>query len=454
MRKRSIVQRSLFDHAIDTLLSLFKPNRQLKVMDAIIKENPEIVKAVHADLTKEVSATGRNGISAERVVRTAILKQLKGYSYRELSDQVHGSVPFRWFTRFYSDEIPHFTALQKSIKAIREDTWRNINTLLVHYAKGKKMEKGHDLRVDTTVIETNIAYPVDARLLWDSVRVLTRIMEAGSELIPEVSFNFAKRTRRSKKLCYGIVMAKGSQAQNRRKKLYRKLLKVTQEVVCMAHGCREQLLKSTYPQALSGEAALAHYLRLAAQVINQCERRVFKGEKVSSSEKIVSLFEDHTDIIKRGKSHTPAEYGHKVLFTTGRSGLITQYEIFRGNPSDSGMLPEVVFTHHTQYGEAPTSLSGDRRFFSAANEHIAYSSGIEKVCISKPGYRSKARRALEHEPWFRKLKRFRAGIEGIISTLMRSFGLSRCLWKGWESFCSYVGLGVVTFNLRKIAALI
>jgi len=136
MRKRTIAQRSLFDQAIDTLLSIFKPHKQLKAMDRIIRENPEIVKAVHTDLTKEVSDTGREGISAERVLRTAIVKQLKSYSYRELREQVHGSVPFRWFTQFYSDEIPHFTTLQKSIKAIGEDTWKTINDLLVHYARG------------------------------------------------------------------------------------------------------------------------------------------------------------------------------------------------------------------------------------------------------------------------------------------------------------------------------
>lgn len=454
MRRKSIAQRSLFDHAIDTLLSLFKPHTQLKAMDRIISEHPDIVKAVHADLTQSLSDTGRNGISAERVLRTAIIKQLKGYSYRELREQLHGSVLFRWFTRFYSDEIPHFTALQKSIKSIGEDTWRTINDRLVHYARLKKIEKGSDLRMDTTVIETNIIYPVDARLLWDSVRVLTRIMEAGIHLLPERTFNFAKRTKRSKKLCYAIVMAKGPQAAIRRKKLYRELLKVAHEVVTMAKVCGEEMTRSTHPQALEHSAFLDHYLTLACKVIDQCERRVLKGETVPSAEKIVSIFEEHTDIIKRGKSQSPTEFGHKVLFTTGKSGLITQYEIFRGNPSDSGMLPEIVSTHHLQYGEVPQSLSGDRRFFSAANEYTAYSSGVKRVCISKPGYRSRVRRALEREPWFKKLKRFRAGIEGIISTLMRSFGLSRCLWKGWESFRSYVGLGVVTFNLRKIAALI
>ncbi len=454
MRKKSIAQRSLFDQAIDTLISVFKPNKQLKAMDAIINDNPDLVKVVHADLTKNLSYTGREGISAERILRTAILKQLKGYTYRELREQLHGSVPFRWFTRFYSDEIPHFTTLQKSIKSIREDTWRKINNLLVSYAMVKKIEKGNNLRMDTTVIETNIAYPIDARLLWDSVRVLTRIMEVSIPLIAELTFNFARRTKRSKRLCYAIVMAKGAKAQKRRKKLYRELLKVTHEVVTMAYGCSEQLAKSTHPKAPALHAALNHYLVLARKSLNQCERRVLQGEKVPSSEKIVSIFEEHTDIIKRGKRQSATEYGHKVLFATGKSGLITQYEAFRGNPGDSGMLPDILSTHHMQYGKAPKSLSGDRRFFSSENEQIAYRNGVKKVCLSKPGYRSKSRRELERESWFRKLKRFRAGIEGIISTLMRSFGLTRCLWKGWESFCSYVGLCIVTFNFRKIAALI
>jgi len=452
MRKKIIAQRSLFDQAIDTLISVFKPNKQLKAMDAIIKDNHDLVKVIHADLTRDLSYTGREGISAERILRTAILKQLKDYTYRELREQIHGSVPFRWFTRFYSDEIPHFTALQKSIKSIREDTWRKINNLLVSYATVKKVEKGKDLRIDTTVIETNITYPVDARLLWDSVRVLTRIMRACLTVMPKLKFNFSKRTKRSKRLCYAIVMVKGPQAQKRRKKLYRELLKVTHEVVNMAMACHKQLIESKHPKASALDAELNHYLKLATKVIDQCERRVLKGEKVPSTEKIVSIFEEHTDIIKRGKSQSPTEFGHKVLFATGKSGLITQYEVFRGNPGDSGMLPEVLSTHHTQYGKAPKSLSGDRRFFSSANEQIAYSSGVKEACLSKPGYRSKSRRELEREPWFRKLKRFRAGIEGIISTLMRSFGLTRCLWKGWESFRSYVGLCVVTFNLRKIAA--
>lgn len=455
MRKQTIAQRLLFDQAIDALRSVFKPEKKLTALDKIITDNPGIVQAIHADITRHVRKTGREGISAERILRSAVIKQWKNYSYRELAEQLHGSVLLRWFSRFYSEPIPHYTALQKAIKAIGAPTWQQINDLLITYAAGKQIEPGTKLRIDTTVVETNISYPVDARLLWDSIRVLTRLMETTLYVLPEIRFNFAKRTKRAKKLCYAIVMAKGPQAQRRRQKLYRQLLTVAREVVAMANSCRDHLLLHTTPPAVGSlHEALTRYLALAHKAIAQCERRVLHGEAVPAAEKIVSLFEEHTDIIKRGKSHCPTEFGHKVLFATGATGLITQYAVFRGNPADNTMLPDILRIHCQHYGAAPDSLSADRRFFSEDNETRATTRGIKNVCIAKPGYRSAARQEFERQPWFRKLKRFRAGIEGVISTLLRRFGLTRCLWKGWESFRSYVGLSVATFNLQKIAALI
>lgn len=453
MRRLIVAQRSLFDRAIYLLLSIWKPNKELKAMDKIIDANPEIVKAVQADLNRGSKAHGRHGMSAECILRSAVLKQRKGYSYRALRDHINESVAYRWFTRFFSDTIPHFTKFQEAIRPISYDTWKMINDILVQYAKDNKLEDGKHLRNDTTVVETNIAYPVDARLLWDSIRVLTRIMEACREILPELTFAFAKRTRRAKKRCYAIVMAKGPKAKDIRRRHYKDLLKVTSEVVRMAHKCHEQLQRSPRLEAIALSADIEHYLPLAQKAVNQGERRVLKGEKVPASEKIVSIFEEHTDIIKRGKSQSPTEFGHKVLIGTGKSGLITQYEVFRGNPSDEGMLRDILVRHTEQYGKAPERLSGDRRFFSSNNEELAYESGVKKVSISKPGYRSKARQLIEKERWFKQGLRFRAGIEGIISVLMRSYGFKRCLWKGWESFQSYVGLSIVTFNLQKIATL-
>jgi IS5 family transposase len=452
MRKKIVAQRSVFDHAIDLLITMFKPSKKLKKMSAIIDNNPDIIAAVHADLTEGSSKSGSHGMSAERIVRCAVLKQYKQYSYRELWERLKDGVSFRWFTRFYSDPIPHYTTFQKAIKCIKAETWTRINEVLISYAQEKKLERGKSLRVDTTVVQSNIAYPLDSRLLWDSIRVLTRLMERSRQALPEI--NFAKRTRRAKKLCYRIVMAKGPKANHNRKRFYKDLIKVAHEVFHMGERCLGELSK--HPQCKTSPLLdqLDHYLTLSAVAIVQCERRVLKGEKIPSSEKIVSIFEDHTDIIKRGKTQSPTEFGHKVLVSTAKSGLITQYQVFQGNPDDAHMIPDILSNHQNQYGQAPKSLCGDRRFFNADNERKAYQSGIEKVSICKPGYRSKDRKQIEKERWFKTLQRFRSGIEGIISTMMRSYGLKRCLWKGWESFQSYVGLSVVTFNLQKIAALI
>jgi IS5 family transposase len=454
MRKKIVAQRSVFDHAIDLLITMFKPNKKLKKMSDILDNNPDIVAVVHTDLTEGSTDSGSHGMSAERVLRCAVLKQYKQYSYRELWERLKDGVSLRWFTRFYSDPIPHYTTLQKAIKTIKVDTWARINEVLLSYAQKNKLERGKSLRADTLVVQTNIAYPLDCRLLWDSIRVLTRIMESSRQALPEINFAFAKRTRRAKKRCYRIVMAKGPKAKYQRQKFYKDLIKIADEVFDMGERCLKELSFHPQSETLPFLEQLDHYLTLSAVAIFQCKRRVLKGEKVPSSEKIVSIFEDHTDIIKRGKSQSPTEFGHKVMVTTAKSGLITQYQVFQGNPDDAHMIPDILSKHQNQYGQAPKSLCADRRFFSTENEKKAYQSGVEKVSICKPGYRSHDREQIEKERWFKTLQRFRAGIEGIISALMRGYGLKRCLWKGWESFQSYVGLSVVTFNLQKIAGLL
>ena len=207
MRKEIIAQRKIFDQAIHQLVTLLKPEKKLKKMDKIIDANPDILKSVHENLTSRKKHTGRKGISAERVLRCAILKQYKGYSYRELVERLNDGVSLRWFTRYYSEPIPHYTALQKAIQSIKDNTWQRIKDILVNYAKEQNVENGRSVRVDTTVTECNIAYPIDARLLNDSVRVLTRIMENALESVPGIQFSFSHRTRRAKKRYYQIIMA-------------------------------------------------------------------------------------------------------------------------------------------------------------------------------------------------------------------------------------------------------
>jgi len=452
MRKKIVSQLALFDQSIQELVSLIRPPLFFRKMDKIIDQNPGIVDLIHADLTSSVSNCGARGMSAEQVFRTAILRQMKQYSWRELAERLNDGICLRWFTRFFSAPIPHYTTLQKAITAISDETWDKINQLLRKFAEKQKIEKGRELRTDTTVVETNISYPRDSKLLWDGIRVLTKIMARVVRRYPEIDFGFANRRRKSKRLCNQIALLKGPKADKKRRKLYRRLIKVANEVFEMGCRCYRQL--SEYDDMSIEYWQLDHYLTMMAPAIIQCERRVLKGEKVDASEKIVSIFEEHTDIIRRGKSSSPTEFGHKVLFVTGKSGLITQHKVLRGNPGDNEFLPEIIKTHKRQYGRAPHSISADRRFFSNHNEAIAFQEGVEHLSICKPGYRSKERKLIEKELWFKKLQKFRAGIEGIISALKRGYGLKRCIWKGWEAFKRYVALSVVTFNLKKIAMLL
>jgi len=452
MRKRIVSQLALFDQSIHQLTSLIRPPVVLRKMDRVLSANPEMVDLIHADLTRNVSEVGANGMSAEQVLRTAILRQMKKYNWRELADRIHDGISLRWFTRFYSADTPHFTTLQKAVTAISDESWQRINDLLVEFAKERKIEKGRTLRTDTTVVESNVPYPRDSRLLWDGIRVLTRIMARIRYQRPDIDFGFANRNRKSKRLCYQIALVKGPKADKTRRKLYRRLIKVANEVFDM--GCRCYHLLSGCDDVPNEYWQLDHYLTMMAPAIDQCERRMLKGEDVDASEKIVSIFEEHTDIIRRGKSSSSTEFGHKVLFTAGKTGLITQYKVLHGNPGDGDFLPEIITTHKRQFGQAPHGICADRRFFSDDNETMAYREGVKQVSICKPGYRSKQRKQIEKERWFKNLQKFRAGIEGIISTLMRGYGLKRCIWKGWEAFKRYVALSVVTFNLRKIAMLL
>ena len=195
-------------------------------------------------LTKGSQATGAHGISAEQVLRTAVLRQLKRYSWRELAKRLNDGICLRWFTRFYSALIPHYTTLQKAIQSISDEAWLEINELVVLFAKERKIENGRWIRMDTTVVESNILYPTDARLLWDSIRVITRILDRIRQSVAELEFGFANRTRKSKKLCYQITMVKGPTADKKRRKLYRKLISAANEVFDMGARMFHQMPES------------------------------------------------------------------------------------------------------------------------------------------------------------------------------------------------------------------
>ena len=428
---------------------------ELKAIDKLLDEMPEVLDLVHADINRSDAKKGRSAVaSAEQILRSAILMQLRSLHYRQLAEEIDANMLYRKFTRFYMKKIPHFTRLNGLIKMICPETWEQINAVLLNLSIKKKVENAKAIRIDTTVAGTDIAYPIDARLLNDSVRVMNRLLVRLKESAPSLDFPCHDHTRRSKKRAYQIAMGKGKNIEERRRTLYKDLLKVQRTVQGYAEtallASQSDLAMFNCPEITALIVELKEIVRLARRVYVQAYRRVIKGEAVPANEKLVSIFETHTDIICRGKKGGAAEFGHKIQFATGRSGLVTWYDVLDGNPGDNEGLLDAVDHHIETFGYAPGQVTADRRYYSRDNEEKARLRGVERVALPKPGYLNEARRRLQKTPWFKRLMRWRNGIEGCLSTLLRG-GMKRCLWKGWRSFKSFIGLNVLAYNLRLLA---
>lgn len=420
---------------------------ELVMMGATLDANPTVLDGVYADLVARFGEpdprSGRKGMTAEQVLRSALVKQMFGLSYDELSFRLEDSIHVRAFVRLAAgDSTPKKSALQSNISAIRSETWESVNKVIVLYARTEKVEDGRWMRTDATVVATNIHHPTDSTLLWDGVRVLTRIMEKASETLGTTKSNYARRAKRRN---IAIHSAATSEA---RLPLYKDLLKVTHKTVRAAKLAVAELGHMGTLEALTHVVELEHFLPLVAKVIAQTERRVLNGESVPATEKIVSIFEPHTDIIRKDRRDT--YYGHKVTLSTGRSGLVLDVVVEAGNPADSTLAIRSAQRHTALFGTPPERAAFDGGFTSKNNLHEIKKAGTTEVCFSKPAgvpieemtTTSRIRRTL---------KRFRAGIEASISFLKRSFGWTRVTWSGIAGFRSYVWCSTVAHNLLVLA---
>jgi len=448
MRKKNQKQMPLMIKSVD-----HPHSEDLKSIGQILDAHPIINEMVLQDLTRNVVKhdTGARGMSAEQVLRAAIIKQMEGFSYEDLAFHLLDSVCYRSFCRIgFADKGFKKSALCHNIKAISPKTWEAINRVLVEYGKKKKIEKGRESRTDCTVVSSAIHDPTDSSLLWDSVRVLTRKLVQLNERFNNLNICFSDHTKRAKRRMLGVMNAKSKKA---RKKQYLDLLKVTDKTVNYALKALS-LLESTpfrnislTDTATSMAEELKEIIRLTQSVIDQTTRRVIYGETVPASEKIVSIFEPHTDIIK--KDNRDIFYGHKICLSSGKSNLITDCLILDGNPADTDLTDQMLDRHKEIYGHYPLKVAFDGGFASKNNLKSAKSKGIKDVCFAK-------KRGLDEEDmcrssWvYKRLRRFRAGIESGISWLKRCFGLDRCTWKSLRSFHSYVWASIVSANLLTL----
>jgi IS5 family transposase len=441
MREKSKKQLPLMNPTID-----HPQARELEEIDLILEKNATIIDLVHQDLCRgrNLRDTGANGLSAEQVLRAAIIKQMFGFSYELLPFHLADSNSLRRFCRLgIVDKCFKKSALAKNIKRISGTTWEQINRILVVHGWQTEVEKGRQVRIDCTVVESNIHPPSDSTLLFDCVRVLVRILDGIRQV--GASVIFTDHCRRAKRRMLAVQYAK---KEKQRLAAYRDLLKMAENTVGYAQVAIPLVERLAGLEAMAFEAELKHYIDLTGQVIEQTERRVLKGEKVPASEKIVSIFEPHTDIIVKDRRET--YYGHKVCLCVGASNLITDCLITEGNPADSELTLKMLDRQNDLYGRYPLKVALDGGFASKDNLAAAKKRQIKDVCFSK-------KRGLEVEQmcrsqWvFNRLRRFRAGVESIISWIKRSLGFDRCTWKGQDSFVSYVWLSAVTANLMTLA---
>jgi len=428
-----------------------------------LEEHTSLIELVRKDLDRGLKKpnAGRQGITPAQALRALVLMRVKNWDYRDLRERINDGFTLRTFTQFDSRPVPLHDAFNRAFNRITPATLTAINQLVVQAAVELALEDGKKLRVDTTVVETNVHYPTDATLLWDTVRTVTRLVWKLDEKLPRGVRGFTDRTRSARRRMQAIQRMTARQRELQQTPKYRELIRITEQVVRNA----KQVIAATKRVHKVDEITRAvidaigkeiiDICALGVRVIDQTRRRVLQGETVPTEEKLYSIFEPHTYLIKRGKTLKPVEFGHKVFLAESSHGLITEYRVLEGNPVDSDHVQASLDHHKKTFQHAPQDYAADRGFYSVENVQNCKDAGVSQVCIpQRGGQRTAEQEELERSRTFKKGQRFRAGIEGRISVLFRGRGMKRCLFKGRERFEILVGAAVLANNLMRIADLL
>ena len=434
----------------------FNTGDELDEMARILEKVPGI-EGVYRLIIEDVngdsnSKKGRDGLSAEQILKLGIVRKRLGLTYRRLSEATADSLSVRRFLNLGFGEKLKRSTIHANLKPIKESTWIKLNECLTAYAVKQKYEDGESIRSDTTTVETNIHYPTDASLLNDSVRVLTRAMERAKEIVGR-TIEYIDHRRRSKTKLYKINNAHSNE---KRHPHYLELIRVTRETVRHA----EKVLEILPQQAVTDlsdmlrlkaiENELKTYIPRAKQVIDQAYRRIVNKEEVPAQEKIVSIFEEHTDIIVKG--FRDVVFGHKISLTTGKSCLILGLQVLDGNPKDSTLVSGIMENHKETFDAPPKAAAFDGCFASIENRNTLKEAGVQELTFSKN--RSMNLESLVSAKAIHKmLLRFRSGIEGCISFLKRIFSFDRVLDRSKKTFAAALQLGAVAYNITLLARL-
>ncbi len=433
----------------------------------ILDANPEIVDLAHHDLRRALIASNgsrpaRVRFTTEHGLRLLIVQSLEGLSLRQTVVRVDDSPALRQFVRLGTKPMMDFTTLDKLKNALRPATWKKINHALAQHAVSEERISGDRLRLDTTAVETNIHWPTDSTLLWDTYRVLARLIERAREVDADVVGTGRLHPRRAKREALAITRAAAQKGRRARspKRPYQRLIRRVEEILSWAAGVAHGLVDGiesqrygtwTHAQAEALVEELAHFHRLGEHVVDQARRRVLYGESVPNDEKLFSLFEPHTELLKRGKAGKDIEFGHMIQIQQVGEKFITDYEVFAKKPVEHTLLEPALAEHRELFGFAPFVLTADKGYYENMATLRALEQEIEVVSIAKKGPRTTAETEREQDPLFRHAQAFRAGVEGSISFLKRMLRLARCFNKSWEHYGATVGQTIFAHNLLVLA---
>jgi IS5 family transposase len=428
----------------------------------VLLDDQELVSLVRQRLASRrplSPRTGRPCIAPDRLLRCCVLKHLKGWSFRELERELRSNLVYRRFTRFDADPTPDYSTFSRCFALLGADVTQRLHDRVVAKACEERVARGRKMRTDTTVVESNVHYPTDSALLGDGIRVLTRSLKGIAEhcavgAVPVVNHGRAVKRRLLEISRAAKVLTDAS--RQRLKDGYGKILKLTRRVLRQATTVADDLRAGRLAVAGSlvsvrgREVELRHFIPLVENVVAQTQKRVYGGDRHVAG-KVLSIFEPHTQAIRKGKAHKPTEFGRLVRLDEVENGIVSGYEVLEGNPADTKAWSAALAHHQVSFGRSPLMATADRGYYSAKNQEDAEDSGVEKVALPARGRLSKTRTKRQKERWFRRALRWRAGIEARISTLKHPFSMLRATYKGDEGFQRYVGWCVITQNLVSMA---
>jgi transposase, IS5 family len=424
-------------------------------------EDDALLALIQSELAKRCKKSktrGRPATPVDVILRMMLLKHVRDWSYEVLTREVRANLVYREFTRVGGEKVPDDKTMGRLGRQLGPDLVQKLNERVVEIARQNKIATGRKLRVDTTVVETNIHYPTDSTLLGDGVRVLTRIMKKVGEVAGEAGTRLRDRTRSVKLRVLAIARASRNKTEKGKEKLkqsYLKLLGAASRVVGQAKRFSREIAgrvkRGNRAVLQRARKQLDEMIPRVQQVLRQTRERVLQGNTRAEG-KLFSIFETHTEIIRKGKAHKPNEFGQMVKIQEAENQIITHYEVYDQRPADSALLVPSVEQHILQFGRAPELVTADPGFFSAANESRAEELGVPWVSIPSHATKSPARKQRQKKRWFKKAQKWRTGCEGRISVLKRRHGLQRSRYKGPDGMKRWVGFGVIADNIIHIGS--